>query len=307
VNDKSATGSTDIYADISLTAVFRVVRKYWYLVIGSLVISVAISLAIAFLSTPLYQSSSLISSASGTTSASGNISRLLQSFGGGGFFGGGGGASTRNARAVGLAALSSPYFTRAFIEEHGLLPILFADLWDAENQKWLVDDPADIPTLSDGYDVFADNLLTVSEEDLSGLVMVAIEWKDPILASEWTNKLIEGVNERLRQQAINDADLTIKYLNEELGSTQAVQLQQAIYFLIEAEIQKRTVAKVQKEYSFKVVSPATPSDPDKHVWPKKIFVISVGIALGLFVGLVLAFIASPVVGAVRDAKRQAPR
>ena len=229
---------------------------------------------------------------------------MLQSFGGGGFFGGAaGGASTRNARAVGLAALSSPYFTRAFIDDNNLLPVLFAELWDPVNETWLVDDPAQIPSLSDGYELFSQELLTVSEEDLSGLVVVAVQWKDPVLASEWANKLIEGVNERLRQQAINDADLTIKYLNEELSGTQAVQLQQAIYFLIEAEIQKRTVAKVQKEYSFNIVSPATPSDMDKFVWPRKVFVISVGIGLGLFFGFALALIASPVLAAMRAAKQ----
>jgi len=304
VNEKTANITADIYADISLTNVFRTVRKYWYLVIGSLISCVSISLAIAFLSTPVYESSSMISSAAGSTGASGNISRLLQSFGGGGFFGGAaGGASTRNARAVGLAALSSPYFTRAFIDDNNLLPVLFAELWDPVNETWLVDDPAQIPSLSDGYELFSQELLTVSEEDLSGLVVVAVQWKDPVLASEWANKLIEGVNERLRQQAINDADLTIKYLNEELSGTQAVQLQQAIYFLIEAEIQKRTVAKVQKEYSFNIVSPATPSDMDKFVWPRKVFVISVGIGLGLFFGFALALIASPVLAVMRAAKQ----
>jgi uncharacterized protein involved in exopolysaccharide biosynthesis len=302
VNEKTANINTDIYADISLTAIFRTIRKYWYLVIGSMVSCVGVSVAIAFLSTPIYESSSLISSAAGSTGASGNISRLLQSFGGGGGFLGGGGAGTRNARAVGLAALSSPYFMRAFIDENNLLPILFAELWDPVAEKWLVDDPAKIPSLSDGYELFSQELLTVSEEDLSGLVVVAVQWKDPVLSSEWANQLIAGVNERLRQQAIDDADLTIKYLNEELASTKAVQLQQAIYFLIEAEIQKRTVAKVQKEYSFNIVSPATPSDIDKFIWPRKVFVISIGIALGIFLGLALALLAAPVLGAIKAAK-----
>ena len=49
-----------------------------------------------------------------------------------------------------LQYLQSNAFTARFIEDEKLLPVLFADRWDAENDRWKVDDPADVPTLADG-------------------------------------------------------------------------------------------------------------------------------------------------------------
>ena len=161
---------------------------------------------------------------------------------------------------------------------------MFSNLWDSENKKWLTDDPDEIPTLQEGYELFVSKVLQVEEQGLSGLVNVSILWKDPKIASTWANSLVASVNERLRAQAIKDADLTVQYLNEELAKTTAVELQQSLYRLVEAEIEKRTIARVQKEYSFRVVSPATPSDPDKYETPKPVFAISVGFLLGIFLG-----------------------
>ena len=44
------------------------------------------------------------------------------------------GGNARTAEAV--ATLRSRAFTESFIREHNLMPILFADAWDAEAQGW---------------------------------------------------------------------------------------------------------------------------------------------------------------------------
>ena len=236
--------------------------------------------------------------------AGGSIGRLLAGFGGGNMLAGMGGGiqAARNSSAVGFAALSSPYFTRAFIDENNLLPVLFPDLWDAVNEEWLVDNPEDVPTLQEGYELFTEQILNVEKDDLGGLIKVAVSWREPQVAAELANNLVASVNERLRLKAIKDADLTIEYLNEELAGTTAVELQQSLYFLIENEIEKRTVAKVRKEYSFSVVSPATPSDLDKWESPDRIFIICVGIALGLFFGILVAFLVEPTKRVLRESK-----
>ena len=170
------------------------------------------------------------------------------------------------------------------------MPILFAEKWDAEKGEWVVEDEDDIPTLADGYELFNSKVLVVEEEEFTNLVTVYIEWKDPEIAADWANRIVERVNSQLRSKAIADADLTISYLNEELAKTTAVALQQSLYFLVDDQIQKRTAAKVQKEYAYRVLSPGIPSDRDKFFSPNRPFVISAGIAVGLLFGLILAFI-----------------
>jgi len=292
------TANTE-YVDISLVGMLRVVRKHVVLFAIFMILCTGAGTAYAFLSTLYYKSSSLISPVSDSSPISGGIfGQMLSGFG----LGGMNMRQARNSRAVGLAALSSPYFTRAFIEENNLLPVLFSDLWDAENEEWLVDDPEDIPTLQEGYELFSKEILEVEDQGFNGLLNVSITWKDPQVAADLTNKLVANVNTRLRAQAIQDADLTIQYLNDELAKTTAVELQQSLYGLVQNEIEKRTFAKVQKEYAFTVLSPATPSDPDKWERPNRVFVICVGILLGVFMGMLFAFLFEPTKRVLRESK-----
>jgi uncharacterized protein involved in exopolysaccharide biosynthesis len=286
------------YADISIVGMLRTVRQNLLLFCTFVILCTGASVAYAFLATPYYLSSTLITPVSDSSASAGVFGQVLSGFG----FGGLSARQARNSRAVGLAALSSPFFNRAFIEENNLLPVLFSDIWDAENGEWLVDDPDDIPTLQEGYELFADEVLEVDDQGFNGLVKVSITWKDPQIAADLANKLVESVNMRLREQAIQDADLTIEYLNEELAGTTAVGLQQSLYGLIQAEIEKRTFAKVQKEYSFTVLSPATPSDPDKWERPKRLFVICVGVGMGIVFGLLFAAMLEPTRRVLRESK-----
>ena len=290
MRNSSYSQSDDNYVDLSITTLVRRIRKRRYWLLATVSIGAILSIAYAFLATPIYQSSILVAPAGSAPSGGSALARIAQSFGGGGLLGGSN-VSQRNNQAIALSSLTSPFFIRAFIEENDLLPVLFASDWDAEKGEWNVAKEADIPTLSDGYDLFESDILSVEEEDRTNLVTVTIDWDDPVLAAEWANKLVDRVNSRLRGQAIGDADLTIDYLNEELAKTQAVELQQAIYFLVEGEIQKKTMAKVQKEYAYRVLSPAIPSDLDKYASPNRAFIISVGISLGLFFGLIAVSVA----------------
>ena len=276
------------YVDISIGALLRRVRLRWSWILACVLVTTSVATAYAFLAAPTYQSFVLLAPAGESSAGMSSIARLAQNFGGGIF---GMGSAERNNRAIAFSSLTSPYFARTFIEENNLLPILFADKWDAAKSEWLVDSEDDIPTLADGYELFLSDVVQVEEEEFTNLVTVYVEWTDPVLAAEWANKIVERVNSQLREKAIEDADLTTNYLNEELAKTTAVELQQSIYFMIQDQIQKRTAAKVQKEYAYRVLSPAIPSDRDKFYTPNRPFLISIGIAVGLLFGIIIAFLA----------------
>lgn len=275
----------------NLTSEFSLLKVFYegrWIIVSLTAISLAISLAIAFLSTKIYAAEVVLAPANQQQGQAG-ISRLLRGLGGISSVAGLRGAATETS--VSLATLSSEYFTSLFIKQNNLLPILFSEKWDNEKKTWNVEDPEDIPTLSDGYELFSKTIREITEDDDTGLVTFTIKWNDPVIAADWATKSIQLVNERRRADAIREADQAVEYLYKELEKTSVVELQNAIYFMIEDQIQTRTMANVQKDYAFRVISPALPSDMDRFVFPNRPLFIALGLLVGFFVGLFAAYLA----------------
>jgi capsular polysaccharide biosynthesis protein len=184
-----------------------------------------------------------------------------------------------------LATLSAPGFSRSFILTENLAPVLFAERWDLKANRWREDGKQ--PTLEDAVKTFTKSVRTITVDRKTGLVTVAVEWYSPLLAARWANRMVEMVNERLRTQAIRDADLSIDYLNKELAKTNVVEMQQGISRLIESQVNKAMVANVEREYAFRVIDLAIA--PETRVSPKRTVMTLVGGAIGLFVGVIFVF------------------
>jgi len=182
--------------------------------------------------------------------------------------------------------LRSHDFAARFIEEENLLPILFAKKWDAQNGRWNVDDPEDVPTISDGVRLL-DRIRTVQEERRTGLVTLSIKWRDRELAARWANLMVERVNRDLRARAIAEAQASIDYLNSELAKTGVVELRESLYRLYENQVKTIMFAKVRSQYAFKVIDPAYVPDADRYVQPKRLPMILIGALGGLLGGFVL--------------------
>ena len=108
------------------------------------------------------------------------------------------------------------------------------------------------------------------------------------MAAAWANDMVKELNGRLQPDAVRDAQRSIDYLEAEARKTNVVELQQAIYRLIESQIKKTMVAKASDEYAFKVIDPARV--PEEPVRPKPLVMVVLGFILGLIVSLFAAFV-----------------
>ena len=176
---------------------------------------------------------------------------------------GGAGGGSQNAVAV----LKSKDFAREFIEDKDLVPVLMSDRLTAQP-------PVDI---RDAVERFDKDVRAIGEDKKTGLLTLSITWTDPAQATEWANELVRRANERLRAQALQDAQRNIKYLQGEIAATNVTSLQQAIGKVIESEMQKLLLARGNEEYAFKVIDKAV--QPKKRDKPKRALVV-LGAALG---------------------------
>jgi uncharacterized protein involved in exopolysaccharide biosynthesis len=185
-----------------------------------------------------------------------------------------------------IAALRSRAFVEEFIADNNLLPVLFADEWDAANQRWKDDDPHDWPDIREGVEYFIEHVRTINEDVRTGLITLGVEWLDPQLSADWADALVHRINERLRARDLANSERKLAYLHTELEQASLVELRQAISRLIENEIQTMTLAHAEAEYAFKVIDPARV--PRERSSPKRALVIALSALSGAFVGILMA-------------------
>lgn len=246
--------------------------------------STLVALLAAFLITPVYRAEVLLAPVSQDKTS--GLSALAGQFGDLAALAGINLGDNKDKTAANIAALKSRSLTVSFIEKENLKPILFPRKWSAENKKWK--DQDDIPTDWEAFEIFDNDIRTVSIDRKTGLVTLAIEWNDPVLAAKWANSLVRQVNTRLRDEAIEEAEKSIAYLEKQLGSTSSVEIQQAIYRLIEAQAKKKMVANAGEEYAFNVIDPAV--SPEVRAAPKRLRIAVLGFFTGLIAAVFVAWI-----------------
>lgn len=261
--------------------------RWWVVLIVS--VFTMVFLLVAFLSTPIYRSTTKLVPASSERSGMGLLNSALGQLGGlaslAGVGVGGGDSQTQEA----LAVLMSREFSESFIREHGLMQEFFAKDWDAKSQNWL-GEPEKWPTYAQAFRYFDSRVRTMNRDRLTGLVTIDIEWKDPEKAAAWANALVMRLNAEMRSRAMANANASIGYLEKELAATTAIETRQSISRLIEAQINQRMLANVTQEYAFRVVDRALPSDPDDEVKPNKPLLALLGPVMGGVLGALLVLI-----------------
>ena len=271
------------------------IRELWNILNGNRVLigavtatSTVVAIVVALATTPVYRAQALLAPVidDPTTSSATALSNSPL----GGFAALAGinmGANQARVNEA-IALLEAREFTERFIADHNLLPVLFADDWDPARKAWRVDDPADAPTLTDGYRVLSE-IRTVSQDRRSGFVTVTVDWTDRNLAARWAGLMIDGVNRRMRERTIREAEQSLEFLNKELQRANVLEIQQSIYRLMEAQTKTIMLANVRDQYSFRIIDPPTIPDERDRVRPKRTLLVLLGFMFGAVAGVVAAF------------------
>lgn len=249
------------------------------LIVATTALAAMIAVAHALLATPTYRSEALVQPRQESKGA--GLGALAAQFGGladlAGLSLGGGGD-----RSVSIATLKSRALIESFIKERDLLPKLYPEKWDGEARSWKSADPRKIPSLWQAYNDFTRDILRVTEDRKTGLVTVSIEWEQPEEAQAWVTELISRTNAHLKSKAIEEGEKNLAYLEGQTQKIGQVELQRALYGLVETELKKVMIAKGSDEFALKTIDPA--AVPKKRLRPKRTQIVVLGTLLGGFLG-----------------------
>ncbi|MDH3673522.1 MAG: Wzz/FepE/Etk N-terminal domain-containing protein [Gammaproteobacteria bacterium] len=273
--------------ETSLLEIWDAIVRRKFTVILITLVTTGVALVAAVLMTPIYRAETLLAPVSDEQSA--GLQTLAGQFGDRAALASINVGRGNDKTAEYVAALKSRVLSIAFIKEQNLMPVLFADKWDKANKRWKTDGTK-TPTEWKAFEMWDKGIRQVTQDKRTGLVTLAIEWEDPSLAAKWANDLVKHVNARLRAEAIGDVDRSIAYLKKQLPGTSSVEVQQAIYRLIEAETKKKMIASTREEYAFTTIDPAV--TPERKARPNRSVLVLTGLLLGLFFGVAAAIVVS---------------
>jgi len=265
--------------DIDLFEIYKIILQFKPTLITTTILITLIGVIYSLLATPVYKAEVLMLSAQNEQSSS--MSALASRAGGLAALAGINLGMTDSNTATSLAILKSRSFTEEFINNEKLMPILFEESWDKENEKWQ-DEP---PSSWDAFFVFS-GVRTVSWDIDSGLINLSFEWSDPVLAASIANNLVLSVNEHIRKQAIEETNKSIFFLEEQLKQTSLVNAQTVLFNLIEEQTKNIMLANVREEYAFKVIDYAIA--PQQRISPKRKQIVFISLLLGIVLGMIIA-------------------
>jgi len=268
------------------------VRSSWQrksLIMGITIACMCLAGAFAAIKTPKYRAEVLLAaaddkSASGLAGLSGQFGSLAALAGVN--------LGRSGTLEESLATITSNTVLYEFITRNDLLKVILYKRWDEKKGEWkrgLLGGRE--PTLWDAAQAFRKSVLTVAEDKKTRLVRLIIDWKDPVVATQWANDLVKSTNERLRTRAISISTRNLEYLNQQLEKAGTVDLRQAISRLIETETKNAMVARGNEEYALKIVDPAV--KPEEKYSPQVPLIVLSGAVIGLLLGLGLAMVLRP--------------
>lgn len=242
----------------------------------------------ALLMSPVYESEALVSYDS-TKQSDQALTALASRLGGLSALTGLNVGDASGGRAEAVAILKSRALGVQFIEQHKLMPILFAEDWDTGAKKWRVA-PDEVPTVADAFERFDEDVRDVSEDSANGLIRVVMRGGDREQIASWANALVHDANKVLRERALRVAQQSIVQLQRELANTSMLDIKQVIYRLMETQLSSATLANAREDYAFRVIDPAVVPDADDYVRPNRILIILLSFLLGPALGFVLALL-----------------
>lgn len=184
-----------------------------------------------------------------------------------------------------LAVLKSRHLIQQFIEKNKL-------------RKAMYPDAQTLPSLWRAVTLFQRSILSIRTDATRGTTTISIDWRDPAVAANWANEFVALANETLRARALGDARRNIAYLNKQIDKTNVVELRRVLYNLIEGQTQTMMLANARSDYAFTVVDPAVA--PESRISPRRTLMVITGGALGVVVGVILAFVLNAVAWSKAD-------
>jgi len=265
------------------------------LIVIALIISLSIIAVLYSISLPnVYKSEALLSpveSNAGSSGAASNIGGLASLAG-----------INLQTQSVGNSTKALKKLrTFSFFEDNILPNIFLPDLmasksWDSKNNKIIYDKNlynhetqawSKTPSPEKSYKNFQ-NILAFSQDYETGFVIISIRHHSAHIAQEWTNLIVNELNDFFRSNDKREAQAAMDFLNAQMAQTSYTEIKQVIAQLLQNKMQQLTLIEANDFYVFSYLDP--PRVMEQKIEPNRKSISILGAVLGGLLGILIVII-----------------
>ena len=164
-------------------------------------------------------------------------------------------------------------------------------LFEAKTNSWIRNYSyplQQIPSAQESYAVFKSKHLTLSEDKKSGFITLSIKHQSPFIAKQWTELIVNEVNNFYRQKDKLKSEKAVSYLYEQFSITSLTEIKQVLAQLLQEETKKLTLIEANQFYVFDYIDP--PAVMELKSEPSRAFICFLIGLLGGMISIVLVFL-----------------
>ncbi|WP_035240282.1 Wzz/FepE/Etk N-terminal domain-containing protein [Desulfobacter vibrioformis] len=290
--------------EIDLLELWNVIWKGKWFIFGFTLLTTLIAVYVTLYVLPVTYKSDIVLQPTETTSNSGlsalatNLPISLPISGG----------DNKNENIVSF--LNSRTIKQRLIEKYNLLPKIYPEVWDTENQKWEIDDPEDQPTILKAIQEKFKDIYTIEKDEKTSLI--TISWIDqyPKFTKTMLLRTVKELEYYLENEYESDAKREREFVDNQLKKSEKeleywekqipsdkltlskIQRERLASLTVYTELRKQLelakISEVKEIIRFKVLD--QPFVPEEKFKPKRLMICALTIVVAGFLSIFLLFL-----------------
>ena len=292
-NSTDLNNSHQLGDEIDIKSLFKIILNGKLIIAASTVLFSIIAVIYSLTLSNIYQSTALLSPVGEQSSSSGSLGDMggLASLAGISISASSGGNSTKAITKI---------TTLSFFEENILPNIFLPDLmaaktWDEESNSIIYNSSynsktakwAEIPHPQKSHEEFMAKL-QISQNKKTKFLTISFKHKSPHIAKEWTELIVNQINDYFRAKDRLEAETAMNFLNTQIALTSFTEIKQVIAEILKQKMRQLALIEANEFYVFSYLD--QPAVPRKKIEPSRTSICILGTLLGFMLGVLIVLV-----------------
>ena len=150
-------------------------------------------------------------------------------------------------------------------------------LFNKQDQKW-----TRTPSPQKSFKKFL-RVMEVSQDSTTGFVRISFKHHSPYVAKDWTELVVQEINDSFRTLDKLEAQASMDYLNDQMALTSYSEIKEVIAQILKQKMQQLSLIEANEFYIFSYID--SPAVEEEKVEPSRTKISIFGAVLGLLLGI----------------------